>query len=408
MADILSGIESRASDVPGLFRIAGDMQFARYDARVRAMHVISGDLWAGAEVQAFTLLTALRSAGVEVMTALMNDGELAARLRSSGIKVQVIDERKLGSWQILRALRRLMAAWQPDVVHTHRQKENVLGSFANALAHRVPCVRTVHGAAEHSSKTRLAGRIARAADRWCGRHLQQAVIAVSRELAMELETQYPPRHVRVIRNGVDVAAIRAQIAPVNFREREPTAVHVGIVGRLVPVKRVDLFLEIAARLRASQPGTRWRFQVIGGGPLADSLAARARELGLREFVEFHGHRTDSIACIAALDALVLCSDHEGLPMTLLEALAVGTPVVAHAVGGMRECLEADGQAGLVFDHAPRAYADAVAALVARGRRNEMIASLPTSEINAQETLALYCELMNKSGHKRAAIPAGRT
>lgn len=336
---------------------------------MRVLHVLSGDLWAGAEVQAFTLITTLREQlGCEVAAVLMNDGLLADRLRQRGVAVLVLPESRLGAVRILSALRTFMLHWRPDIVHTHRQKENILGSLANRLASRAPSLRTVHGANEHllSGLGNLHRRILRRFDHWCGVHLQQRVIAVTGELAASLSDVFPPASVVLAENGIDVAATRAQVRPVPIRTGRPGAVHIGIAGRLVAVKRVDLFLECAALLCGRWPERDWRFHVFGDGPLRQSLQARATALGIGPQTTFHGHRDDIIACVAALDVLLMCSDHEGLPMTLLESLAVGTPVVAHAVGGMKEALQGD-PAALVQVHEAAHYAERVRAMAGRDR-----------------------------------------
>src|SRR5690625_7172260 len=145
-----------------------------------------------------------------------------------------------------------------------------------------------------------------------------------------------------IHNGVDLDAVRRSSTP-------PAALgpgrNNGLAGRLDPVKRVDLFLDMAALLTAEQDRD-WHFHVFGGGALAPALQDRARELSLEDRLTFHGHRQDITACLADLDALVLCSDPEGLRMPGLGALAVGTPVLAHAVGGLTAALEG-GHGGLL-------------------------------------------------------------
>ncbi len=333
---------------------------------MRVLHVISGDLWAGAEAQAFTQLVALHEADVTVAAALMNDGELAQRLRARGIAVTVLDERRLSGAAILLALRKLMREWRPDVVHTHRSKENILGSLANRLAGKVPSVRTVHGANEDKSRgvRRMFREMQRYVDRWCGRHLQQRVIAVSAELSQKLERDFGTHHVVLIENGIDPEAIRRKVHPIDFRGSAPQATHIGIVGRLVEVKRVDLFLETAALLTRSATERDWRWHVIGDGPLRGPLVSRAQELALDK-VTFHGHRNDIVACLASLDALVICSDHEGLPMVLLEALSVGTPIVAHATGGMVDVLRSSPLGLLVEKHTPAGYAAGLREMVER-------------------------------------------
>src|SRR5690606_22350536 len=161
-------------------------------------------------------------------------------------------------------LRALIREIEPTVVHTHRTKENVLGSLANLLSKNVPCLRTVHGAPEHKPRA-LATRLTLLADRMCGRYLQRRIIAVSSELKQRLQESYPPDKIVVIQNGIDVGAVRERIHPVEFRAAEDGMTHIGIVGRLVPVKRVDLFLEMASLMQRSRPQRRWRFHIFGDG-----------------------------------------------------------------------------------------------------------------------------------------------
>jgi glycosyltransferase involved in cell wall biosynthesis len=369
--------------------------------KLKALHVASGDLWAGAEVQLFTLLTQF-SKGTEVQphAALLNDGELAQRLRAQNVDVTIFDEKKLNGLQIMLGLRSLMNACGPDIVHTHRQKENVLGSIANSLATRSSSVRTCHGAPEHKpvGLKKMHKRLFYTLDLFCGRFLQQKVIAVSGPLGHVLCAHFEPRHISVIDNGVDVEALRSAVRPVDFRISAPDAVHVGIVGRLEPVKRVDLFLGMCALLLQEAPERTWRFHIIGDGSLRGELERSAKTLGIEAAVTFHGHRSDSVACLAALDALVMCSDHEGMPMTPLESIAVGTPVVAHDVGGLSNILSAESGGILTRDHTAAGYARAVIALLNSDKktllehgmarvRNEFSAAR-----NAADVAALYRSL----------------
>lgn len=361
---------------------------------LRVLHVVSGDLWAGAEVQAFTLMTMLQSMGVEVHAALMNEGELAARLRSRGIPVTVIDERTLNGLDILLRLRALIREIEPTVVHTHRTKENVLGSLANLLSKNVPCLRTVHGAPEHKPRA-LAKRLTLLADRMCGRYLQRRIIAVSSELKQRLQESYPPDKIVVIQNGIDVGAVRERIHPVEFRAAEDGMTHIGIVGRLVPVKRVDLFLEMASLMQRSRPQRRWRFHIFGDGPLRRELEDGIRARSLGPTTTLHGHREDVIACIAALDVLVICSDHEGLPMNALEALAVGTPIVAHAVGGLVEALSSVPFARLVPSQNPDDYAAAIDDMLTMGKAEPNVPPHLLASTNAEQVRAAYLELAQR-------------
>ncbi|WP_019531038.1 glycosyltransferase [Dasania marina] len=360
------------------------------NAAMRILHVASGDLWAGAEVQLFTLVSALAAIeGNALFVVLLNEGELARRLRDIAVPVLVIDESHYGPKQILGRLKAHMLSVKPHVVHTHRLKENIIGALANTYSAKAYCVRTVHGAPEFSyslirqTPKWLISRL----DKWVGRHLQHKVIAVSQPLSGLLQNIYPASHIAVVLNGVDVDTLSSIKAAELGREGVK---HVGIVGRLVPVKRVDLFLQMAKAL-VDQANDNYCFHIIGDGPLLDDLQRQAAKLGLKD-VTFYGHREDATALIKAMDVLVMCSDHEGLPMTALESVAIGTPMVAHAVGGLVPLFETLDVCELVAQHNAEGYAGAVARVLARMASEPIALRLPgeyTAQGNAMAMMAVY-------------------
>jgi L-malate glycosyltransferase len=399
---LLSLILSRAlpSSKASPTAAAADRPHASHPLRI--LHVASGDLWGGAEAQACTLLCTLQdSSDVHVAAALLNDGELARRLRARNIEVFVFPESRLGALQILLGLRGLMQRWRPDVVHTHRIKENILGAIANRLAGNAASVRTAHGASEHPPRglRQLPRRLQYALDRWVGTHLQQRVVAVSQELREKLLAQFPAQQLVVIANGVDVDGVRAQVRSVAWREADPRAIHVGIVGRLVPVKRVDLFLDMAARLRDEYPERHWHFHVFGDGPLLDALKMQAQQRGIAAITTFHGHCQDIVPAIAGLDALVMCSDHEGLPMTILEAMAVGTAIVAHALEGLADALRGYARAQLVSEHDAAGYAAGTMTALAQADAAARFDEDRFSAVgNARAMTRLYSSLATPATH----------
>ena len=360
-------------------------------ARLKVLHIISGDLWAGAEVQAFTLIDKL-NAQCEICVALMNHGELEQRLSAAGVKVQVFDEAKKSARAIIQGLNQLIKTFSPDLIHSHRQKENILGCLANILAHwplkqRAISVRTQHGAAEYKS----AGikKLIAKADTWCGKYLQDAVIAVSADLATKLDHDFKPEHIHLICNGVNIDPTRLTPAT-DVRALAPQALHVGIIGRLEAVKRVDIFLQLAAHFRAEK--AQIYFHVIGDGKERDSLHYLAKQLEL-DNLHFHGHRSDSQAAMAALDFIVMCSDHEGTPMTSLEALALGKPLIAHKVGGLAEVL-AEHQELLVADHSPAGYINCLREQLQAPSKVGLPAKY-TSLANVNATMSLYQQLQDE-------------
>lgn len=357
------------------------------------MHIISGDLWAGAEVQAYTLITTLHK-NCDISVVLMNHGELEQRLRQEGISVHIIDEQQNSGLTIFFQLTKLIKIAKPDIIHTHRQKENILGSFANLTAHLLPArrkksLRTTHGAPEH--RTTGLKKLITWLDHFCGKYLQDAIISVSDDLTKQLASNYKIASIYTIRNGVNQAKILATPAAPDIRTTAQADFHVGIIGRLEPVKRVDLFIAAAHHILTSQPQMNIQFHIIGDGKLTPSLKQLAASLGITSKVLFHGHRSDSIATIAALDMVVMCSDHEGTPMTALETLALGKPLIAHNVGGLREILS-EYPTLLVNTHTADAYSDQIIHHLQHPQSYTLKPHYTNTE-NAKLTLDLYQQLL---------------
>ncbi|HSC66447.1 MAG TPA: glycosyltransferase [Cellvibrio sp.] len=366
-------------------------------SRIKVLHIISGDLWAGAEVQAFTLITSLQHQ-CDITVALMNYGELEQRLSLAGVEVIVMDECTLSGWQITKQLVMLIKRFHPDIIHTHRKKENILGSLANILAsknpyHRTKSIRTAHGADEH--KAGGIKKIINKLDTFCGTNLQDAIISVSKDLAAKLQNIFPNEKIHIIENGVNVAQLRAAIPAADIRLNYKDYIHIGIIGRLEPVKRADLFIRAAHQMlvASATQAVKLKFHIIGDGKLKDELALLTHQLGIQDEVVFHGHRSDSIQAIAALDMVVMCSDHEGTPMTALETLALERPLIAHDVGGLREILSEMPEL-LVNEHTPAGYAEKILELIDNPRQVSL-KDIYTNTWNATRTLRLYQQVLNK-------------
>lgn len=365
---------------------------------MRVLHIVSGDVWAGLEAQAFTLLLQL-APQVQLRVILFNEGELAQRLRAVGITPIILCESRLSGLQLAVQLFKHLRAFKPHILHAHRQKEQVLAGAAKAvyrlLGGRVQAVRTLHGAPEFAPHFKQ--KIQHLFENITAKSGFQAMIAVSQALSLQLQPRFSATPFYVIENGVDINALKALVQPVDWGVPQD-CFHVGIIGRLQPVKRVDLFLQMAALLvQAANPAAPWHFHIIGSGPLAPSLQALAKTLGIHKWVSFHGHRTDIPACIAHLNAVVMCSDHEGTPMTALETLALGVPLVAHNVGGLQAILQ-DYPDLKVHQHTPEAYAQRLQWLRSVQPAPQIALNpIYSAYENSRKTLGLYGELLGKNG-----------
>lgn len=316
---------------------------------IRVCHIDSGDLWAGAEVNTTTLLKALTGRpDLRLSAILLNEGEMSRRLRSYGIEVKVIPESEHGFLGIFNEAARFLRSHPVRILHSHRYKENLL---AAALARRcgIPhLVCTRHGAPEpfrgwsgvrHGAMALL--------DRLIARHFTDRVISPSEELRTRLLRQLPPGKVVTIPTGIDIELVSSSLTKAEAKHSlglSEEARVVGYAGRLVPIKRLDVFLRAAERM--AQADSDVVFVIAGGGPEEKHLRALASDLNLGGRVRFLGFRDAIYDVMRAFDVFLLCSDHEGLPRCILEALQLGVPVVARPVGGIPEVIE-DGVNGIL-------------------------------------------------------------
>jgi glycosyltransferase involved in cell wall biosynthesis len=254
----------------------------------------------------------------------------------------------LGLMELLALMRRE----QPDIVHANSSKAGVLGRVAAALA-RVPVrIFTVHGWA-FKAYAEPVSTLYRWADRLM-RPLTTVTICVSeRELAAGLAAgTCSPRRTVVIPTAVDGAA-----APEARHDGRPP--RLVTVGRLAAPKDPVTFVRALARVREPFAAV-----VVGDGPDRARVEAEIRAAGLAGTVELAGERRDVDRLLAAADVFVLSSRSEGAPLSVLEAMAAGVPVVASAVGGVPEIV---GDAGLLVPpEDPDALAAAIDRLLADG------------------------------------------
>ena len=318
---------------------------------MRVCHVAMGDLWAGAEVQLLSLMRYLaRLPGFECSVILFNEGRLAEELRKLPVSLTVISEQTFSPMGIAYRLAKALRKIRPDVVHTHKYKDSFIGTLV-ARSLGIPyVVRIVHGLPEPFMGLRNAKMVAyTAADRLMTGWFVDRVVAVSSDIEKVLIGMYGSNRGSCIHNGIDLEAVRVTTSREAFRRKwqiPEDAVVIGTVGRLVPVKGHAILLDATRILQASIGNVA--LVLVGDGPLRKDLEANAKRLGLEKSVIFAGQQDQSYDFMNMMDVFVLPSLHEGIPMVVLEALALQRPVVATRVGGIPEVIE-HGQTGFLAE-----------------------------------------------------------
>lgn len=250
-------------------------------------------------------------------------------------------KRSLGVFNELRSLFqvvRFLRLIRPDIVHTHMAKAGVVGRCAGLIA-RVPVrIHTFHGHLLHGYFSPFLGRVVAFAERACQRFTTFSLVvgdATRRDLLAanivndSTSAVVLPAAKRLDR-GDPMVARKEHGVPID-------RIVVGFVGRLTDIKRPDRFLNLARELPDAH------FVIFGNGPRNDSVRDEASRMDNVTVVDFS---TDLASVFGSIDLMVLTSENEGVPLSLIEAASAGIPVVSFDVGGVSEIVE-DGVTGLL-------------------------------------------------------------
>jgi sugar transferase (PEP-CTERM/EpsH1 system associated) len=371
-------------------------------------HVLNSFHVGGAEQVVVDLAGLQRAAGHEVMVvgiATDANGPRADQLRERDVAVHMVPKRPGFDLTLPGKLAAFFAKHGVSIVHSHNQMPLIYATAAGRL-HRVPVCHTLHGAMFDQGRRAWLRHIAA--------KLADAHVAVSQSTAdfMLKHNEVPSSKLHVVLNGIDLSRFRPDLAARRRIRAElgiPEGAWVaGAVGRLSQVKNHALLLRAAAGV-LSDGG---RLLLVGDGPEAAPLRALADELGIGDRVVFAGERHDVPELLAASDVFVLSSTSEGLPLSMVEAMATGLPVVSTAVGGI-PALVADGETGFLV---PSGDVDALAAKLAAlkadpgraeamGRRGRALAM---GRYSAERMMASYMDiyeglLARRESERRAVL-----
>jgi glycosyltransferase involved in cell wall biosynthesis len=282
-------------------------------------------------------------------------GALASEFLARGVAIHSVPKGPSFDLRLIVRLARLLREERIDVVHTHNPQPLAYGAAAGRLA-RTAVVHTKHGVNPDRGRRLWLRRV--------GGHLAHAYVAVSPATAdvARDNRECVARRLHVIANGVDLAAY----APDAVARRE-TRAELGVPAEaflLGTVGRVSVEKDHALLVRAAGPllGPRVRLVIAGDG--AELANVRAEAKRYERWVILTGVRRDVPRVLAALDAFVLSSRSEGLPLALLEAMACGLPAVATNVGGVADVLDHGGAGHLVPPRDEEALRGALEALMA--------------------------------------------
>ena len=289
------------------------------------------------------------------------------------------------------------------ILHCHSSKGAFVGRLAAAIARTPIVLFTAHNSIFYEEWPAWKKKLMATVEKILARFTDK-IITVSDALKQEILDRegLPPNLLTTIYNGIEIERFAQQTDSKTIRRNlnlpELGAV-IGTIARLAPQKGISYFLKAASLLKEYQVS----FLVVGDGPLREALEKEVEELGLNHRVIFAGQQDNIPEILALLDIFVLPSVTEGLPLTILEAMAAGKPVVATRVGGVPEAI-LEGKTGLIVaPKDPEALAVALASLLGeKDRINRMgtygqryVQEKFTVEHMVQKTTDLYNQLLMK-------------
>jgi glycosyltransferase involved in cell wall biosynthesis len=367
-----------------------------------------GERLGGAENMLFTLLRDVDRRSVEPIVVFLVDGPFRAELAGQGIRTIVLPAGRLrnvpAAVRAVRSLAHVLRRERPQLLVNWMSKTQLYGAPAAALAgmgNRV--VWWQHGIPNGHWMDRLATALP-----------ARAVGCSSRSAAAAQELLRPRRRTFVIHPGIELPS------PVKTDDRSrlrrevglpADAAVVGIVGRLQPWKGHDRFIRALSLL--CERGVPVHGLVVGGDAhgrspgYRESLERLVDELGLSGAVTFAGHVSDATPYISVMEVMISASSEEPFGLVILEAMAVGTPVVAVDAAGPSEIIEPDKTGVLVPTNDEHALADAVETLLAdparRTRLSEAARHRLTTRFTAARTTDQFVETVNRLCNDRTRL-----
>ncbi len=327
---------------------------------IRVVHLIQGLEIGGLEMMVVNFLQRLdRSRFSPIVCCFDTLGDLTSLITNEGIPVHFVQRQPGVDLAYIFRLASFLRETRPQILHLHNPTAFFYGTLAGKLA-RVPrIIYTEHGRDFSSSyKVRLVNRI-------LGKLVNQVVTVADygKHYLMQREG-IAANKIMTIHNGIDGVRFAAEYdvklirTALGLNMVQPV---IGIVARLDPIKNHAILIKALVMIAQERPDSV--LLVIGDGPLRQELESLNAELGLVDHIQFLGARSDVPELLSALDVFVLCSNSEGLSLTLAEASAAGKPIVATDVGGNSEVVE-DGMTGIVVPaREPETLATAILKLI---------------------------------------------
>jgi len=339
--------------------------------KIKIMHIAGSLNYGGAEIFLVSLLKNLNRERFDITACYVSGGgPLESELTASNIEVIKLPAlTRMNLPLCFYRLFRIVKIYKPDIVHTHLFEPGVLGRTVARVIGVPVIIAHEHGMTLWKRKPHIMY------EKWANRFTDMRV-AVSEDIRQNRISREgtAPEKIITIPNGVDTVYFDpSRWPPAASRAELGLGMDIPIVGtvaRLTPVKGLHYLLEAVREISWHIPNVA--LLIVGDGPLRGGLEQRSRKLGIGDRVIFTGYRSDTAKMLATMDIFVLSSIKEGMPISLLEAMAMQRFIVATRVGGIPEVIQDKISGVLVPPSDPHQLAKAIiSSLENRERRNSI-------------------------------------
>lgn len=296
---------------------------------MKIMQVIPAFRLAGAEVMCENLCIALKNAGEMVIAVSLYSEKTAItdRLEKAGVHIEYLNKKPGFDASIIFKLVKLFKREKPDVVHTHIYASRY-GLIAAVLAGIEKKVHTVHNVAQKEQ-----GNLGKKVNSFMYKYFNVVPVALSQEVRKSISDVYRLQEdsVPTVFNGIDLSKC---ITKTNYKVNKIFAIlH---IGRFMKVKNHEILIRAFATFVKKNPCSK--LQLLGEGEMFDEMQNLAKTLDVADKVEFLGLQSNVYPFLHKADVFCLPSEYEGVPMTLIEAMGTGLPIIASNVGGIPDML----------------------------------------------------------------------
>ena len=341
--------------------------------RIRILEMIDRPSLGGGQAALLTLASHLDKERFEALISAGDDGPLADDARQLGLGFLPVPFKKTFSPSIASKIRRILVENEIDILHTHGGVAGLFGRRAARKSKTPVVIHTLHGIHYLHYRNKALRYLHILLERRLSRRTDAVIFVSEADLRAGEQHKLVPGAKRIlIKNGID---------PARFEETEVfektkkelkwklklNPPIVGTVARLHRQKGIIDLMRAAGHIHRGSPEAK--IVVVGGGPLEETLRMEAQKLDLQRFFVILGERREARELLSLFDVFVLPSLWEGLPLVLLEAAAMGKPIVATDIDGVREVIQ-DGETGLLV---PRANPEKLAEAILRLLRDKDLA-----------------------------------